>query len=229
MPQPILELELYLVRHGQSQTNAGNLKKMDYRRFEDPFLTEKGEEQARRLADFYVRVPLDCVLSSGQNRALQTASEVVRRQHGLKTLEVHPIFTECGLLPEFGEKSFDEIKAAFPSAGTDPAGNFVFTEDDPTDEKHFLRAQEAVNYLRTRFHSGEKVMVAAHAAFNTSMMYAALGLGVGVPFDFSFENTCVSKLMFFQKGTGKYNCDVHLMYHNDRTHLAGPEFRTLWT
>ena len=66
-------------------------------------------------------------------------------------------------------------------------------------------------------------MVVAHAAFETFMVFAALGLETTPAYDFSFANTGVSKLVFYPAGAGLYGSDVHLIYHNDRSHLAGPD------
>jgi 2,3-bisphosphoglycerate-dependent phosphoglycerate mutase len=44
-------MELYFIRHGQSQNNA-NWDKSDYQESPDPALTELGHEQARLLAEF---------------------------------------------------------------------------------------------------------------------------------------------------------------------------------
>lgn len=225
MSDPIIELELYLVRHGESRSNAGLQDPRDLRAFQDPFLSEKGLRQAQLLGEFYSRLELDCILSSGQNRALQTAGEVAKRQRRANSVEAHPIFTECCLPTAFGEKRFDEIAerhpCAVPAQGADPAGNFVLTQDDPDDETRMARAREAVDYLRNRFHSGEKVMVAAHAQFNTFLHFAALGLSAHEKFDFAIANTGVSKFLFFKNGTGRWGADVHLIFHNSLAHLAG--------
>jgi len=225
MSEPKPELELYIVRHGQSTSNAGMCTSDDFRSFEDPFLTPLGEEQARLLGEFYSRVDFDCILASGLNRALQTAGEVAKRQRRAREVESHPLFTECALAEKFGEKRFCEIKAAHPFAvpakGMSESDNFVITQNDPSDEERLLRADEALKYVRSRFYSGEKVMVVAHAMFNTFMLFSALGLGAQPIFDFSIANTCVSKLLFYRQGEGKYGADVHLIYHSDHSHLAG--------
>ena len=225
MAEPVVELELYLVRHGQSTSNAGQTAPEDIRAFEDPFLTEKGARQAALLGEYYARVPFDCILASGQNRALQTAGEVAKRQQTCKAVEAHPLFTECGLTERFGKKSFAEIRAAHPFAvpalGLTEADNFVVTQNDPPDEERLRRAEQALCYLRGRFHSGERVMVVAHAQFNTFFMFAALGLGTAAAFDVAFFNACVTKFLFFKAGTGRWGADTHVLYHNDGSHLAG--------
>ena len=207
MAEPVIELELYLVRHGQSQSNAGLLDAADVRAFEDPFLTEKGLRQAELLGEFYARVDFDCILSSGMNRALQTAGGVAKRQL------------------RFGVKGFGEIRSAHPyavpAAGTDEGGNFVIVQDHPPDEVRYARAQQALNYLRARFTRGEKVMVVAHANFNTFFTFAALGLGPVQPFDVAFCNTGTAKYIFYKEGTGRWDVGSHMIYHNCMAHLAG--------
>ena len=224
MPDPIIELELYLVRHGESRSNAGLLDPEDFRAFEDPFLTEKGVRQAQLLGEFYSRLDFDCILASGQNRALQTAGEVAARQIRTRSVEAHPLFTEGRLASEFGEKHFDEIAAAHPFAipaqGVDPAGDFVITQDEPGDAPTVLRAKEALAYLHERFRGGEKVMVVAHAMFNTVLLFTALGLSTDGIFDFAIANTGVTKLVFYQKDTGRWGCDTHLIFHNSLAHLT---------
>lgn len=224
MAEPIIELELYLVRHGESRSNVGLGDAADVRAWEDPMLSEKGEIQARLLGEYYARVDFDCILASGMNRALQTAGAVALRQARTRTVEAHPIFSEGGIPTAVGIKPFDEIRAAFPfavpAAGTETETNFIFAEDNSTDAMRYARAERAITYLRRRFHGGERVLLAAHANFNTFLVFAALGLGYETAFDFANANTGVSKFVFYAPGTGLWGADTHLIYHNDRSHLA---------
>ena len=58
--QPVLELEMYLIRHGQSRGNAG-LTPADapLADREDPVLSELGVYQASLLGQAYADVPFD--------------------------------------------------------------------------------------------------------------------------------------------------------------------------
>ncbi len=224
MVEPIIELELYLARHGESRSNAGLGDAADVRGWEDPPLSEKGETQARLLGEFYARMPFDCVLASGLDRAVQTAGAVALRQTKARTVEVSPLFSENGTPPAFGIKTLDELKQKFPfvipAAGADETGSFVSVEEDPSDERRLARGHEALGYLRRRFHHGEKVFLAAHANFNTFFILAALGQSADPDFDFAFANTGVTKLVFYAPGTGRWGEDTHVIYHNERSHLA---------
>ena len=224
MGEPVIELELYLARHGESRSNAGIGDQTDVRGWEDPPLSEKGERQARLLGEFYARMEFDCILSSGLDRAIQTAGEVALRQKRVNTVEIHPAFTENGTSERFGVKTMAEIREKYPFAvpafGTDPAGSFVYTETDPPDERRLERGHEALTYLRRRFHSGEKVFLAAHANFNTFFILAALGQPVFPGFDVAFMNTGVTKFIFYAPGTGRWGEDTHIIWHNSCAHLA---------
>lgn len=224
MTEPIIMLELYLARHGESLANAGLEDPNDENSRRDPPLSAKGETQARLLGEFYARMEFDCILSSGLERAVQTADEVARRQKRMHTVEVSPLFTENGTGSDFGVKTIQEIRQkhpfAIPAAGADPAGSFVYTEDDISDERRLQRGQEALTYLRSRFYRGEKVFLAAHANFNTFLMLAALGQNVNPGFDVAFLNTGVTKMLFFAPGTGRWGEDTHMIWHNNACHLA---------
>ena len=222
-----MELELFLVRHGESLSNAGVTEEAGGYPPADPPLSEKGRLQARLLGEYYADTPLDCLFSSGMTRALETAAAVaLRRPGGSCALEVDPVFTECGTGPNAGFKPFETVRAAFPFAvparGADPAGNFLhITEGGEPDEARMVRAHRALAGIHARFHSGERVMVAGHGAFNTMLLFAALGLEPSVIFDTAMNNSCVTKLVFYRPGTGPYNADVHMIYQNDHSHLAG--------
>ncbi|MBQ7689503.1 MAG: histidine phosphatase family protein [Clostridia bacterium] len=222
----IVELELFLVRHGESMGNAGIPAAENGFHPDDPPLTEKGLLQARLLGAFYKSTPFDCILSSGLVRAAQTAAQVaLQQERPLKKLEVYPLLTECGMKPAFGFKSLQDLQAAIsiaaPAVGVEDGENLVYCAEDEEDPQRYLRAQKTLCYLRSRFHCGERVMAVGHAAFNTFLVFAALGLGAQPGFDVAINNTGVTKIVFFKEGTGPYDEDVHLVFHNDHTHLAG--------
>lgn len=219
-----IELELYLVRHGESMGNAGLADALCEELKHDPPLTEKGEKQADLLGRYFADLPLDALFASGMRRALQTAEAVrfYQPDNGAKTVHVHKIFTECNTGEETKGRKISEINSDFPHAAcaleTDENERIMFYGKDDSDAVLLERGKEAIAYIRKHFHKGEKVMVAAHAAFNTFMLYAALGLSHEQIFDPSFFNTGITKIIFFKEGTGKFG-DVHLEYMNSVPHL----------
>ena len=232
MPEPKILFELYLVRHGESMSQTGESDTMGDEYKYDPPLSAKGVREAELLGEYLKELPFDCILCSGMRRALRTAYEIVVRQpeNGAKTAEVHKIFTECGTSPATRGRSVTEIRrelpCMIPAMGTLPDEPQIVYSDRDDDEALLARGRQAIGYLRERFHSGEKVLVAAHAAFDTFMFFAALGIPLPQISDPVFHNTGITKIVFFEKGTGPY-ADVHLVYHNIVPHLIGeyPEFR----
>lgn len=232
MAAEIIELELYIIRHGESMGNAGLADTLSGYAKHDTPLTEKGKMQAGLLGQYFADLQIDHLLCSGMERALQTAEAVRNHQpaDGAKIAEVHKIFTECNTGTECAGRTISEIQSEFPhmksALGTDPQERIIFHGKDDTDAMLLERGKEALNYLRGRFSNGEKVMVVAHAAFNTFLLYAALGLSHEQIFDPTFYNTSITKIIFFKEGTGKF-ADVHLEYMNSTPHLCNlyPEFK----
>ena len=224
-PEPFVELELYLVRHGQSYGNIrseGVVRPPD--EAHDQQLTPLGKRQAELLGLHFSQLALDKNIASGLRRAVDTASEVAKAQpkDGAHEVEVHPIFTECGVTDAYAGRTIEEISSennfAVAAPGTDEYERFVVSSGSRTDDLSLARAKEALAYLRSRFKRGEKVLVAAHACFNTFIFFAALGLADKEIFDPGFYNGCVTKIIFYKDGTGPYE-DVSLVYSNDRSHL----------
>lgn len=217
-------MELYMVRHGESMGNVGRESELDEQLRHDPPLTEKGKKQADLLGRFFADFPLDALFASGMRRALQTAEAVRLHQpeNGAKNVQVHKIFTECNTGEDTIARTIKEINLDFPNAvcapETDVNEGIMFYGRDDSDAVLLERGKQAIDYLRARFHNGEKVMVAAHAAFNTFMLYAALGLSHEQKFDPSFYNTGITKIIFFKQGTARF-ADVYLEYMNSVPHL----------
>ena len=231
MSAPVKILDLYLVRHGESMGNIGKDDNYNDDRKFDPPLSPRGERQAQLLGEYFSALPLDFIFSSGLRRSVHTAQEVALHQpeNGAKQVEVHKVFTECNTGEETVGRTIDEIKKDFPLAvsalGTDETEKVVFHGKDDTDEQLLSRAKEGMDYILNRFHNGETVMIAAHGAINTFLIFAALGLSHEQIFDPAFFNTGITKIEFFEKGTGSF-ADVHLVYHNIVPHLYKemPEF-----
>src|SRR5438067_11064146 len=63
---------VYLVRHGESETNAGNIMFGKSAK-----LTARGHEQAKFIAQRCARLPIEVIISSGFLRADETARYIV--------------------------------------------------------------------------------------------------------------------------------------------------------
>ena len=232
MPEPEILLELYIVRHGESMSQTGESDSMEDEYKYDPPLSAKGEREAELLGEYFSGLPFDAILCSGMRRALKTAYAVAVRQpeNGAHKAEVHKIFTECGTSPSTRGRTVNEIQkelpCMIPAQGTEPDEVQIVYSDRADDRALLERGKAAMDYLLSRFHNGERVLVAAHAAFDTFMFWASLGLDCEQKFDPSFHNTGITKIIFFKEGTGAF-ADIHLVYHNAVPHLTGEftEFR----
>ncbi|HBL41638.1 MAG TPA: hypothetical protein DDY98_08865 [Ruminococcaceae bacterium] len=222
--EPRLALELYLVRHGQSQGNIGyeGINPSEDELW-DPKLTELGQKQAELLGERFSDFAFDHILASPYARATATGYAVAMQQpeNGCHDLELHPLFCECGMSENPG-KTIETIRQTYPNTrkavGAEGYERLIYNDKTPEDEERMNRAKTMIKYLTDRFHNGEKVLVAAHACFNTFLIFAALGLSTEQGFDFANGNTGVTKILFYEEGTGKYG-DRVLVYHNDQSHL----------
>ena len=220
---PVVELELYLIRHGQSMGNAGYDKdNLTLKEENDPLLTEKGLNQADLLGKYLKNTDFDSVYSSGLIRAISTADGLLRYQNGEKTLNILPLLSEVGISEEYNGITLDEMKEFCKTA--DLADGI--TENEPrvchsTFEKEpeiFDRAETVINYLRSHYSSGEKVAVVAHAAFLTILIFKIMGFKDAPAFDISIQNTGITKVIFYKEGTNHYG-DIVFEYINETSHL----------
>ena len=218
MADPIAELELYIIRHGQSRSNAGE-------NVPDPGLTARGHHQAELLGEYFARLPLDHIVASGLRRAVETASEVAKRQPdgGAKQVEVCKLFCECGTGIEDPDRPIAQVAEEFPLAvpakgETWESSAILHTYPEPP-EARTARAKQALAWLREQFHEGEKVMLVAHGTFNSWLMDICLGITRNGNFAPEFTNTSITKVVFYKKGYERYGCPVNLICQNDHSHL----------
>ncbi len=224
----VIELELYIIRHGQTFGNLGkSTESLSYEDIHDPVLTPNGQIQAERLGERFSSYPFDAVYASGLRRAMQTATQLIKRQpeSGAKNIIVHPLLSENGgVEEEYTGLSFCDAEKMFPlitlAEGFDRKGRIISYTKGWSDKEQLARAENVLSHIRNRHKNGSKVAIVAHAAFNTFLFHSALGLDPEkVVFDPHFLNTGVTKIVFFKAGTGRYNIDVQLVYQNDLSHL----------
>ena len=228
--KPILELEIYLIRHGQSNTNAGiavheipTLQDMA-----DPFLTETGIKQAQNLGRYLSDIQFDAVYSSALLRAERTATEIINFQKERQQLRLLPLLTENGMGEEYTGAP-EDIKKINPEAVLAPdlpEGTPLMCYSSKGDDKdHFIRAKRTVEYFRSHHGNGEKICVVSHAAFITHIIFYLMGLEEVPKFDINFSNTGVTRILFYKEGTNQYG-DTIFDYINSTTHLKElPETR----
>lgn len=221
--KPIVEVELYLIRHGQSHGNAGyGRDDITLKESNDPYLTALGVSQAEKLGAFLSDTNFDAVYSSALLRAVQTANEVIKRQDGEKTLNILPLLTEVSISQDYCIDNLDEIRKICPTAvladGVSLEGPLLYHNEYEDEAGMFERAVKAIDYLRSHYQNGEKVAVVAHAAFLTFFVFSLMGFTEVPVFDIDFSNTGITKVVLYRHGTNKYG-DIIFEQINSTAHL----------
>lgn len=218
---PVKELELYIIRHGQSMGNAGYGGRTDLTEVEmhDPVLTETGVSQADKVGRYLAEVEFDFVYSSAMLRAVQTATGIMKYQKKAQQLNILPLVCEMGIPPEYGGVTMADLLKINPSAVLAPEVStdspMVYSTCEETDT--FERAKTSLEYFCSKYKNGEKVAVVSHAAFITYLVFSLMGYEKAPLFDIDFHNTGITKVIFYQKGTNKYG-DIVFEKIDDTAH-----------
>ena len=159
--KPIIELELYIIRHGESLGNIGYNGRTELTLTEsvDPVLSEKGIRQAIAAGEYLASTDFDAVYSSALMRAVRTAGEIIAKQSSDKKLYIHPVYTEMGVPEEYSAVPFDILCELCPSAviadGVDPDSKLMEANSGSDEKGLFERGARAVEFLRSKYKNGE--------------------------------------------------------------------------
>jgi len=179
--------QLYLIRHGQSANNA----LPESQRVEDPGLTELGVSQAsllgQRFGELAAReVRIDCLLTSGFRRAVETMRPVA------KSLEIRPSIWvglhevggcfrghEVGKTQGCPGMTGSQLAEEFPEFDlADEIGEDGWWKNKPfeTFEEAEARTQQQAERLLATFH-GKDITVACviHADFKAMLLRQLIG------------------------------------------------------
>lgn len=222
--QDEFELQIYLARHGESLGNlafaqGGGQDQQTQADKHDPELTPRGRTQAVLLGERLSRERFDAIFSSSLVRAVSTAHEVsIRQPGGAVPVEVLRDLAETGTPWSYIGYPLDALRRRYPEVESsrclhDDITVWMNAEKEDERTAHMTRAEHCIRYFRGRFHSGEKIFVAAHGSFNTYLIRAALGLNNSNDFNFCQENTGLTKIKYF------LDSKARLSYANDTSHL----------
>lgn len=216
-----IELELYIVRHGESLGNVGynGKKKLTLREANDAALTEKGIAQAQAAGEYLKTAELDAVYTSPLLRAVCTAAEIAKKQPEKNPFYVYPELCEIGIDEKYEGVRLEELRRIYPEAeyvqGSEPR---LFHESHSSHEEIYARAKSVSDFIHSRYQNGEKVLLVSHAAFITNLVLYIMNIkGNEASFDLDFSNTGITKVIFYKHGTNKWG-DVVINRINDTTH-----------
>ncbi len=223
--KPIVELDLYIIRHGESVGNVGyGRDNLTLKESQDPILTDKGISQARAAGEFLKETRFDAAYSSPMLRAAQTATEILKYQPQRLSLNLMPELCEVGIVPEYKGVELNEILTLYPNAvyaeGTETNETRMRYDKHETPDKVNSRAKFVVDYLRSRYKNGEKVVLVSHAAFITNLVFYIMELYESKPaFDIDYYNTGITRVTYYKPGTYKWG-DTVFRYINDTSHYT---------
>lgn len=160
--------KIYLVRHGQTDTNA-----LDVVSGENGFLSPRGREQAEKLAERFLHVDFNHLISSDYKRATETASFIAKVKS--REIVVEPLIRELRRPTEFhGVSRTSDKYLAFLKAldkhVTDPDWHF-------SDEENFFDLYKRVKMFFNKIEEleGDMVVVSHSRIITTMTMYVVTG------------------------------------------------------
>ncbi|MEK7612822.1 MAG: histidine phosphatase family protein [Patescibacteria group bacterium] len=209
--------QVYLVRHGESQSNAGGI----VIGAEAP-LTPRGVEQAKFIAERISKLPVEAIVSSTMLRALQTAQYI----SDVKNIRVETSDLFCERI---------NPQEQFGLTNTDPEYNRIedlvnirygdegyrFSNEDTYADLN-VRAQKALFYLEER--TEEHIAVVTHSVFVRALL-ATLLFGKNISGHESKKifrgfKTANTGLTIFQHDTNNQLGHWRVVVWNDHAHLA---------
>ena len=222
-------MELYIIRHGQSQNNAWGDSE---RRVADPALTEIGHQQAQLVAE-HVRdadqfevgkgYGFDRLFCSAMLRTLQTTAPIAKALN--MTAEIWLDWHEEGgiwLDTDEGSKGFSgltrgEIESQFPGYQIPDAvtNKGWWNRPQETWEEMAVRAKRVAAVIESDFVGQDiKIACVTHGAFANVLIQTLVSGGVLPGVYFGHYNTGISRIDFVDMVRPRFiNRTEHLPVH----------------
>jgi len=182
--------ELSLVRHGETEWNAGGRHQGQA----DSQLSQRGLAQAEALAERWARegARFDAVYSSDLGRAMRTAEIVVARIGG--EIRAEASLRERGL-GIFEGLTYEEIDERHPEeALLHRSGDPHFRPEGGESYVDLYGRSVAMLRAIARRHEAERVLVVTHGGVVSMVVREALGLGLAVERRVSLPNAGICQL-----------------------------------
>jgi len=146
---------ILLVRHGETFDNARQIMQGQTQ----GCLNETGREQARQVAQRLAQEPVDVVVASDLQRAVQTA-EIIAESHGL-TVVTTPLLRERDW-GGFTGRFIPDLKGE------------VWPDDIESEEALLMRARSFILYI-TATYPGRRVVAVGHGIINKAVLAVYAG------------------------------------------------------
>lgn len=145
-----MDTTIFLVRHGETVDNARQVMQGQTH----GCLNERGREQARQVAGRLANEPLDVIVASDLQRAVQTAA-IISEPHGLSVTTT----------PLLRERDWGSFTGRFIP---DLRGE-VWPDDIESEEALLARARSFLLYIVTTY-PGQRVLAVGHGIINKAIL-----------------------------------------------------------
>lgn len=213
-------MELYIIRHAESENNARPVEE----RTDDPGLTPLGHQQAEKLVSRLHHIQPTRILVSPFRRTLETIAPYLKKtsEQADTWVDLHE---QGGVMHGVEETEFEgkpgmtraEIQSEFPHVRlTDDIDHTGWWKCRPYEEldKTTGRAERVTAHIRSEFSdTDERVALITHGLFMQFLMTAIMDLpGAGYNCIDNFTNTSVTKFTIDTSRTrlALMNCVRHL-------------------
>ena len=199
------KFEIFYVRHGETDVSL-----LEGRDTCDVNLSETGVKQAELLGERLAGAHFDAVFSSPLVRAVRTAAAVCRRLDGQPEIELLPQIIENGSSYGYFGESIEYLSRYYDRLK--PNTDLPLMYDNLEDKDNNARARAIIDYFKSRFTYGQKIIVFAHGSFGNHFLPQAVEMGEG-NYILSINNTSLSKIKYTSDGKQR------LSFVNDFSHL----------
>jgi broad specificity phosphatase PhoE len=178
-----LNTRVILVRHGESTFNA---ERRVQGHCNQSALTERGQEDARRVGAALANIPFQAAYCSPLQRAQQTMAQIVAAQPQSLTVQLSDQLKEINLA-EWEGMRFQDVETQFPDGYAiwrDRPQDLEMTRSTEQGEERYYPVRSLFEQARQFWqdilphHLGETLLVVAHSGINRALIGTALGMDV---------------------------------------------------
>ena len=198
----MIEREIYIIRHGQTDHNA---KGIVQGKGVDLSLNDKGRKQARAFYEAYKDIHFEIVYSSTLKRAQETITDFTKL--GIP----HEIFSELDEI-SWGElegtAATMESDATFQNLIKKWKEGYIHAKPAPSGESPFdlqERQKRFLAHLVTTHH--KKILIATHGRFIRAFLCTLTGRPLSEMETFTHANLCLYKVK--QLSNGEFVIEMH--------------------
>lgn len=205
-----MALEIYLVRHGETQSNLDRV----FQGHLDTSLTDRGRQQAECVARSLESVHFDAIYSSDLARAADTARAIAARQ-GRADVILDPGLREMhyGVLQGVPIHDFARVLEPYGIASEWGSGAFSARGLAPPEGESLRKLRNRVSRFVAYLDAGDvtnehrRVLVVSHGGFLRVLMTVLLGLPARQRHAFAFDNCSITRVV-------RVDGQSHLEFHN---------------